>query len=230
MKISILTIFSDLFKTWLNHSIIKNAIANNRAEIEIIDFRFFSKDKHKKVDDYQYGGGPGMVLMLQPIVDAIRAIKTKNSIVVLTSPRGTVFNQQQAVDFKNKYDHIILIAGHYEGFDERINHYIDTTISIGDYVLTGGEIPCMIIADAIVRLIDGVISSDSLVSESFNNHLLDYPVYTKPIEFEGHKVPEILLSGHHQKIASYRLEQQELITKQNRFDLYIEYIKNKKKV
>ncbi|KEZ22325.1 tRNA (guanosine(37)-N1)-methyltransferase TrmD [Ureaplasma diversum] len=230
MKISILTIFSDLFATWLNHSIIKNAIANQHVEIEIIDFRAYSKDKHKKVDDYQYGGGPGMVLLLQPIVDAIRAIKTENSIVILTSPRGSVFNQQIAVDLKSKYDHIILIAGHYEGFDERINHYIDATISIGDYVLTGGEIPCMIIADAIVRLIDGVISSDSLVSESFNNYLLDYPVYSKPVEFEGYKVPDVLLSGHHKNIATYRLEQQELITKQNRFDLYTKYINNKRKV
>ncbi|AJQ45537.1 tRNA (guanine-N1)-methyltransferase [Ureaplasma diversum] len=230
MKISILTIFSDLFATWLNHSIIKNAIANQHVEIEIIDFRAYSKDKHKKVDDYQYGGGPGMVLLLQPIVDAIRAIKTENSIVILTSPRGSVFSQQTAVDLKSKYDHIILIAGHYEGFDERINHYIDATISIGDYVLTGGEIPCMIIADAIVRLIDGVISSDSLVSESFNNYLLDYPVYSKPVEFEGYKVPDVLLSGHHKNIATYRLEQQELITKQNRFDLYTKYINNKRKV
>lgn len=227
-KITILTLFKPLYEDWLKHSIIQNAIKNNKIEIEVIDFRDYANNKHRQVDDYGYGGGPGMVLMIEPIARAIKALKTNDSIVILTTPKGIVYNQTLANQFSSHYNHIILIAGHYEGFDERIINYIDMQISIGDFVLTGGELPTMVIADSIIRLIDGVISSQSLESESFNNHLLDFPVYTRPSEYDGFKVPEVLLSGNHQKIAAYRLEQQEIITKNQRPDLYKKYLKNKK--
>ncbi|MDE7434187.1 MAG: tRNA (guanosine(37)-N1)-methyltransferase TrmD, partial [Mycoplasmoidaceae bacterium] len=206
MRITILTLFPKMFDGFLNESIIANAIKSKKVKVDIVDFREFSKDKHKKVDDYQYGGGSGMVLMLQPIVDCIRAYKKKDSHVVLLSPQGKQYKQTKAKQLL-KYKHLILIAGHYEGFDERITHYIDEIISIGDYVLTGGEIPAMAIADSVIRLIDGVISKGSLDSESFTSNLLDYPIYTRPTNFEGHKVPEILLSGNHEKIDKYRYEQ-----------------------
>ncbi|QDI65159.1 tRNA (guanosine(37)-N1)-methyltransferase TrmD [Ureaplasma urealyticum] len=228
MKISILSLFPELYETWINHSIISNAIKNNQVTIEIINFRLYTNDKHKKVDDYQYGGGAGMVLMIEPIVSAIRAIRTPNSYVILTTPKGQVFNQELANEFVSKYDHIIIIAGHYEGFDERINYYVDVQYSIGDFVLTGGELPSMVISDAVIRLLDGVISSSSLESESFNNYLLDYPVYTRPVVFEGHQVPDVLLSGHHKNIADFRKQQQEMITKKNRPDLYQKYLNSKK--
>lgn len=228
MKISILSLFPELYETWIKHSIISNAIKNKQVIIEVIDFRLYTNDKHKKVDDYQYGGGAGMVLRIEPIVAAIRAIRSSNSYVILTTPKGQVFNQELANNFVSKYDHIIIIAGHYEGFDERINYYIDAQYSIGDFVLTGGELPSMVISDAVIRLLDGVISPSSLETESFNNYLLDYPVYTRPLVFEGHKVPDILLSGHHKNIADFRKQQQETITKKNRPDLYQKYLNNKK--
>lgn len=227
-KITILTLFKQLYIDWLKHSIIQNAIKNQKVEIEIIDFREYANNKHRQVDDYGYGGGAGMVLMIEPIARAIKANKTKDSVVILTTPKGRVFNQSLANEFAIKHQHIILIAGHYEGFDERIVNYIDMQISIGDFVLTGGELPSMVIADSIIRLIDGVISSDSLESESFNNNLLDYPVYTRPSEYDGFSVPEVLLSGNHQKIAAYRLQQQEIITKNQRPDLYKKYLNSKK--
>lgn len=228
LKISFVTLFPSMFENFVGSSIIKKAIDNGYIDIEIINFRSYSNDKHQKVDDYQYGGGAGLVLMLQPIVDCLQAIKQKDSVVILTTPKGRTFKQEQAVNFSKKYKHIILISGHYEGFDERIKNYIDLEISIGDYILTGGELPSMVIADSIIRLVEGVISQNSLDSESFNNDLLDYPVYTKPIDFNGYKVPDVLLSGNHQEIAKYRLNQQIEITKLNRPDLYKKYMKEKK--
>ncbi len=228
LKISFISLFPEMFNGFINSSIIKRAVQNNIVEFEIINFRDFSKDKHHKVDDYQYGGGSGMVLMLQPIVDCINSIKTENSLVILMTPKGKVYNQRIAEEISKNYNHLIIISGHYEGFDERIKNYIDIEISIGDYILTGGELPSMIIADSIIRLMDGVISKDSLISESFNDYLLDYPVYTKPIDFNGHKVPDVLLSGNHKEIQSYRLNEQIKITKLNRPDLYKKYIKFKK--
>lgn len=224
-KISFVSIFPEMFKAFCETSIIKHAILNKKVEIECIDFRNYSQDKHHKVDDYQYGGGPGMVLSLPAIVACLREIKTDKSVIWLTSPKGKVFNQSLANSIPKEYNHLIIISGHYEGFDERIIHYIDEQISIGDFILTGGELPSMVIADSIIRLIDGVINKDSLLEESFNNYLLDYPVYTKPYDFEGHLVPDVLLSGNHQKIDEFRLEQQIAITKQNRPDLYEKFIK-----
>ena len=216
--------FERAYDGFLNESIIKRAIRDKKVDIEIIDFRKYSHDNHQKVDDSQCGGGPGMVLSLQPIVSAIKDLSTKGSRIILTSPKGKMFNQENANKL-SKCDHIIFIAGHYEGFDERLNHYLDETYSIGDYVLTGGELPTMVMTDSIVRLIDGVINQSSLIDESFNNNLLDYPVYTRPIDFEGHKVPDILLSGNHKKINEYRRKEQIKITKNNRPDLFKDFLK-----
>lgn len=220
MKITILTLFSEFTQKYLDTSIIKNALKNNLLEIEIVDFRQYSTLKNKSVDDYQYGGGPGMVLMIEPIVKALRDVSQPNSYKILLDPKAKVLNNQ-TIKKLSLQDHLILIAGHYEGFDERIKNYIDETISIGDYVLTGGELPALILLDTISRQIDGVINADSLICESFENNLLDYPIYTKPQVFEGHEVPQILLSGNHQKIAEYRLQEQIKITKKYRPDLLL---------
>ncbi|WP_031488894.1 tRNA (guanosine(37)-N1)-methyltransferase TrmD [Ureaplasma canigenitalium] len=229
MQITIMTLFPDLLNKWKKHSIVKRAIDKKKVKIRIVDFRKFSHDKHKKVDDYPYGGSPGMVLCLEPIVECIRKYKKKNTKVYLTSPKGFVWNQNKVNQFVEEQSDIILIAGHYEGFDERIKHYIDGYVSIGDVVLSGGEIPCMLIADSIIRTLDGVISNESLRDESFNHYLLDFPVYTKPRDFEGHKVPEILFSGNHQKIDEFNYNNRIIETKKYRKDLYRKYLITKGK-
>ena len=218
MKIDILTLFPSMFEGFVNESIIKRARDNKFVEINIHNIRDYSKDKHKKVDDYAFGGGCGMVLMPQPIFDAIDELKTDNSKVILLTPQGYKYDQKMAYNL-SKEKHLILICGHYEGFDERIRTLADIEISIGDYVLTGGEIPCMAITDSVVRLLDGVIKEESHKLDSFNNNLLDYPVYTKPVEYRGMKVPDVLLSGHHANIEKYRLEEQIKRTQERRPDL-----------
>lgn len=227
MKITILSLFKDAYQSYLESSIIKRAIKSKIIDVEIVDFRQYSTNKHHKVDDYQFGGGPGMVLSIQPIADCLKSITKKESHVILTSASAKLFNQDIAKELSLK-KHLILIAGHYEGFDARIENYVDASYSIGDYVLTGGELPSLVILDAIVRLIPGVINQESLVNESFENNLLDYPVYTKPIEYDGYKVPEVLLSGDHKKIANFRFEKQLEITKKNRLDIYEKYLKERK--
>ena len=218
MRIDILTLFPNMFDGFLNESIIKRAIDSNKVTINVYNIRDYSKDPHKKVDDYGFGGGRGMVLMPQPIFDAVDSLKTASSKVILMTPQGTRYNQSLAYDL-SKESHLIIICGHYEGFDERIRTLADLEISIGDFVLTGGEIPSMAITDSIVRLLDGVIEKESHENDSFNNNLLDYPVYTKPQDFRGMKVPEVLLSGHHKNIAEWRLNEQIKRTKQRRSDL-----------
>jgi len=218
MKIDILTLFPSMFDGFLNESIIKRAREKNLIDINIHNIRDYSTSKNKQVDDYPYGGGAGMVLMCEPIFNAIETIKTQDSIVIMLTPTGSCFNQKTASEF-SKMQHIILLCGHYEGFDERIKTIIDKEISIGDYVLTGGEIPAMAITDAITRLIPGVINNESLESESFTDDLLDYPQYTRPASFRGMNVPEILLSGHHENIKKYREEQRIKLTEKNRSDL-----------
>ncbi len=207
MKIDILTLFPHMFDGFLNESIIKRAINNHKVEIQVHDIRDFSLDKHKKVDDYGFGGGQGMVLMPQPIFDAVEHYKQKNSKIILLTPQGKTYHQKQAYTLA-KEEHLIFICGHYEGFDERIRTLAHLEISIGDYVLTGGELPSMVITDSIVRLLDGVITEESHLEDSFYENLLDYPVYTKPVNFRGMKVPEILLSGHHANIKKWRQEEQ----------------------
>lgn len=218
MKIDVLTLFPEMYDGIINESIIKRAINNKLVEINIHNIRDYSKDPHKKVDDYGFGGGAGMVLMIQPIYDAINEFKTDDSLVIMMTPQGEVYNQDMAYDLANK-KHLIILCGHYEGFDERIRELVDLEISIGDFVLTGGEIPSMVLIDSITRLVDGVITEDSHLKDSFNDNLLDYPVYTKPVDFMGMKVPDVLLSGHHENINKWRLEQQINKTKQRRPDL-----------
>lgn len=218
MIIDILTLFPEMFTGFINESIIKRAIDKNKVTINIHNIRDYSPFKNKQVDDYAFGGGTGMVLMCEPIFNAIEDLRKEDSLVIMMSPTGNVFNQKEAVRLK-EYNHIILLCGHYEGFDERIKSIVDLELSIGDYVLTGGELPAMVITDSIVRLIDGVITDGSLVSESFTDDLLDYPVYTRPAEFRGMKVPEILLSGHHENIDKYRKEERIRVTREKRNDL-----------
>jgi tRNA (guanine37-N1)-methyltransferase len=218
MKIDILTIFPEMFTGFLNTSIIKRAIQGKYVNIEIHDIRKYSKDSHKRVDDYGFGPGRGMVLMPQPIFDAVDDLKAKDSKIILMTPQGIPYKQKMAYDLSQE-KHLIIICGHYEGFDERIRTLADMEISIGDYVLTGGELPSMVITDSVVRLIDGVIEKESHLNDSFNNNLLDYPVYTKPVDFRGMKVPDILLSGNHANIEKYRHEEALKKTKIRRQDL-----------
>lgn len=218
MKIDILTIFPEMFNGFLSTSIIKRALEDNLVSINIHNIRDYSKDPHKKVDDYAFGGGAGMVLMPQPIYDAVDDLKKDNTVVILMSPQGEPYYQEKAKELST-YEHLLIICGHYEGFDERISDIVDMEISIGDYILTGGEIPSMVISDSVVRLLDGVIEKESHLNDSFENNLLDYPVYTKPQDFRGKKVPEVLLSGHHENIKNWRLESQIKKTKEKRPDL-----------
>ena len=218
MKISVLSLFPHMFDGFLTESIIKRAIQNEKARIEIIDFRKYSKLSNNQVDDTPYGGGAGMVLRCEPIFDAIDDIKTDDSYIILLSPEGATYNQKMAKKYTN-IKHLIIICGHYEGFDERIKTLADEIVSIGDFILTGGELPAMMICDSVIRLISGVINEDSLKEESFEDNLLDYPVYTKPEEYRGMKVPEILLSGNHKKIDEYRQNERIRVTKEKRQDL-----------
>ena len=222
MKIDILSLFPNLFEGAFTESIIKRCVEKGIVEINIHNFRDYTLDPHGNVDDTPFGGGAGMVLTCQPIFDCVNSIKTPESKVILMTPRGKTYNQKMAVDL-SKEKHLIIICGHYEGFDERIRSICDMEISIGDYVLTGGEIPSMILVDSITRLLDGAITSDSLSSESFTDNLLDYPTYTKPRVYNNMEVPEVLLSGDHKKIDEYRLNERIRITKENRPDLWEKY-------
>ena len=218
MKIDILTLFPHMFDGFLTESIIKRAIEKGKVEINVHNFRNYSTDPHGKVDDTPYGGGAGMVLMCQPIFDCVKALRTDESLVIMLTPEGSIYNQQMAKELSLK-KHLILICGHYEGFDERIKSICDNFISVGDFILTGGEIPSMLITDSITRLLDGVIDAGSLENESFSGHLLDYPTYTKPQIYEGMEVPSVLINGDHKKIAEYRLAEQIRKTKELRPDL-----------
>ena len=218
MKIDVLTLFPHMFDGVFEESIIKRAVDTRKVEINLVNFRDFSKDPHHKVDDTPYGGGAGMVLTCQPIFDCVKDLKKDDSKVILLTPSGIPYKQEMAYSFSNE-KHLIIICGHYEGFDERIKSICDFELSIGDYVLTGGEIPAMVLVDSIVRLLPGVIEEESHIQDSFHNHLLDYPTYTKPRVYEGMEVPEVLLSGDHKKIEEYRQQESIRLTKENRPDL-----------
>ena len=218
MKIDVLSLFPEMFNDVFNESIIKRAKEQGLVNIKIHNFRDYSKDKHNKVDDTPYGGGCVMVLTCQPIFDCIDNIKTDDAKVILLTPDGKTYNQSIAYDL-SKEKHIILICGHYEGFDERIRSICDLEISIGDYVLTGGEIAAMAIVDSITRLVPGVIEEQSHLNDSFNNNKLDYPTYTKPRVFRGMEVPEVLISGDHKKIDEYRRKEADKRTMEKRPDL-----------
>ncbi len=218
MKIDILTLFPHMFDGFLTESIMKRAIEKGKVEINIIDIRNYTPYKNNQVDDYQFGGGGGMIMMCEPVFNAVESIRTEDSHVILLTPRGKTYNEKKAYELKDK-KHLIIICGHYEGFDERIYTLADELISIGDFILTGGELPSMMITDSVVRLIDGVITSTSLKFESFNDNLLDYPVYTKPRNFKGMEVPEVLVNGNHKLINEYRESERRRITKEYRDDL-----------
>ncbi len=219
MKIKILTLFPSMFDGILTNSIIKRAIDKRLIEIEITNIRDYTEDKYGRVDTPPIGGGAGLIMKCQPIVSALNAVKGDNDHVILFSPRGRTYTQDVCKELYNSGKDLILICGHYEGVDERVNDYVDEQISIGDYILTGGEIPAMAVVDSIARLIDGVISEDSLKTESFDNNLLEYPQYTEPYEFDGKKVPDILYSGNHDAIDKYRLKESLKLTMKYRPDL-----------
>lgn len=218
MKFDILTLFPEMFAP-LEQSIIGRAVENNRIEINLTNIRDFSKDKHKKVDDTPYGGGKGMVIRPDVVYDAYESVKDENAKVIYMSPKGKVLNQEK-VKALSKENHLIILCGHYEGIDQRVlDEIVDEEISIGDYVLTGGEIPAMVLADSVSRYVEGVLSEGSTSEESFSDGLLEYPQYTRPEEFRGKKVPEVLISGHHENIKKWREEKSLEITKKNRPDL-----------
>lgn len=220
MRIDILTLFPEMFEV-LKSSIIGRALANELFELNLINIRDFSLDKHKKTDDYVFGGGDGMLMTPQPLYDAIMNVKKDNSYVVYMSPKGTVLNQNKVKSMAKNIEHLIIICGHYEGIDERIIKLcVDEQISIGDYVLTGGELPAMVLVDAISRYIPKVLHSDTSVEdESFSENLLEHPQYTRPREFMGLSVPEVLINGNHKEIEKWKLEQKIIETKKYRPDL-----------
>ena len=218
MKFSVLTLFPEMFEG-IKQSIIGKAIEKNLIEINTINIRDFSKDKHKKVDDTPYGGGAGMVMKPDVVYDAYKSVKGENTKVIYLSPKGKTLNQEKVKEL-SKENHIILLCGHYEGIDQRVlDEIVDEEISIGDYVLTGGEIPAMVLIDSVSRYVDGVITKESVEEESFSNGLLEYPQYTRPEVFLNRKVPEILLSGHHENVKKWREEESLRITRQKRPDL-----------
>ena len=218
MKFDVLTLFPEMFEI-LNQSIIGKAIEKELIDINLINIRDFSKDKHKKVDDTPYGGGAGMVMKPDVVYDAYESIKDKNAKVIYMSPQGKPLNQKK-VEELSKENHLIILCGHYEGIDQRVlDKIVDEEISIGDYVLTGGEIPAMVLIDSVSRYVEGVLKEDSIKEESFSNGLLEYPQYTRPEVFEGMKVPEVLLSGHHENIEKWRKEKSLEMTKKKRPDI-----------
>ena len=227
MKITILTLFPEMFDGFLTNSIIKRAIAKNLVDIRIVNIRNYTKDKYGRVDSAPVGGGAGLIMKCQPIIDCINAVKEADSHVIMLSPRGAQYNQKKAHLLEKTQQNLILLCGHYEGIDERVNAYVDEKISIGDYILTGGEIGAMAIADSIIRLIDGAIAEESTQEESFENDLLEYPQYTEPYDYNGEKIPDILYSGNHTAINKWRRKQSLKITKECRPDLYEKYPFNK---
>lgn len=219
MKINILTLFPEMFNGFLSNSIIARAISKGLVSINLINIRDFTLDKYGRVDTPPVGGGAGLIMKCQPVIDALRSIK-EDSYKVLMSPRGRTYNQKIAHELLNLNKDITIICGHYEGLDERINDYVDDLISIGDYILTGGEIPSMAISDSIIRLIDGAIAEQSIEEESFENGLLEYPQYTEPFDFEGKQIPKILYTGNHTAINKWRRKQSLRLTKKYRPDLF----------
>ncbi len=224
MKFDVLTLFPEMFNS-LNESIIGRAKEKGLIEINLINIRDFSKDKHKKVDDTPYGGGAGMVLMPDVVYDAYSSVKSENAKVIYLSPQGKVLNQNKVKELSNE-EHLILLCGHYEGIDQRVvDEIVDEEISIGDYVLTGGELPAMVLIDSVSRYVKGVLKEESIQEESFSSNLLEYPQYTRPEEFRGKRVPNVLTSGHHENIKKWREEKSLEITKIKRPDLLEENIK-----
>lgn len=224
MKISILSIFPECFTSFLMLPLVKRAINKKIAEIEIIDIKEFAGGSFRHIDDSPCGGGKGMLLRVDTVMKAIESVSSEKSKIVLLSPKGKQFNQDKAREY-SKEEHLVLVAGHYEGFDKRIENHADELISIGPYILSGGETGAMVVTDSIIRLLDGIIRSGATEDESFEDGLLEYPQYTKPIEWNGERVPEVLLSGNHQKIEEWKREKRVEETKKYRPDLWEEYQK-----
>lgn len=220
MKITVLTLFPEMFDSFLNTSIIKRAISKEVVAINVINIRDFTLDKYGRVDSAPVGGGAGLIMKCQPVIDALKS--QEKGKVILFSPRGQTFNQAKAHEL-SKENHIILLCGHYEGLDERISSYVDEEISIGDYILTGGEIASLAVSDAIIRLLDGAITHESIEEESFENGLLEYPQYTEPYEYDNKTIPDILYSGNHEAITKWRKKESLRITKERRPDLFLKY-------
>ena len=215
MKINIVTLFPEVFENFLKTSIVKKAISNHKLKVSLINFRDYSLLKNKSVDDTPYGGGPGMVIKYEPIRDALKSLEGYR---VIMSPRGKTLNQKKLLELSG-FEELTIVCPHYEGYDERINTLIDEEVSIGDYILTGGEVPALVLLDGIARLIPGVITNESLTEESFENGLLEYDQYTKPSEVDGLEVPEVLINGNHKLINRYRLKTSLKKTLENRPDL-----------
>lgn len=229
--IYILTLFPNMFDGFLSNSIVQRAIAKKIISIKIINIRDYTLDKYHRVDTPPIGGGAGLIMKCQPIIDALFSIPNKSDChTILLSPRGMTFKQQNAQNLASLNKDLIIICGHYEGIDERVNKYVDELISIGDYILTGGEIGAMAISDSIIRLIDGAIASESIKEESFNDSVLEYPQYTEPYDYKGDKVPDILYSGNHQAIAKFRRKQSLYLTRKYRPDLFEKLVLNKQDI
>ena len=218
MRISILTMCPEVFHDFCGTPVISRAVSSGRLTLDITDFRTFTEGSFRRIDDSPYGGGRGMIIRCQPVLDALRAVRTEHSRTVLLTPAGIPYSQKKAREYA-EWEHLILICGHYEGFDARIYPHVDELVSIGDYVLTGGELPAMVIADSVVRLLKGSLREGSADEESFENGLLEYPQYTRPAEYEGMCVPEVLLSGNHEEIRAWRQEKALELTRRLRPDL-----------
>ncbi|MDD6732994.1 MAG: tRNA (guanosine(37)-N1)-methyltransferase TrmD [Lachnospiraceae bacterium] len=231
MKFSVLTLFPEMICSGLNNSIMKRALDKGIISLEAVNIRDFTTDKHNKVDDYPYGGGAGMLMQAQPVYDACQDIIKRSNLkprVLYMSPKGKTFNQEMAANLA-KEEHLIFLCGHYEGIDQRVlDRIVTDEVSLGDFVLTGGELPSMVMIDCIARLIPGVLNNEeSAQDESFSNFLLEYPQYTRPEEWMGERVPDVLLTGHHAYIEKWRLQKSKEITKEKRPDLYREYLKSR---
>lgn len=232
MKFTILTLFPNMIQSYFEESILKRAIGKNQIDVNIVNIRDYTKDRYGRTDTPPVGGGAGLIMKCQPIIDALKSNSNTSTHKIILSPRGKTFNQKLAVEYKEKYDEILILCGHYEGIDERVYSYFDEEISIGDYILTGGEAASLIIVDSVSRLIDGVINKESTQEESFENNLLEYPQYTEPYEFDGKYVPKILYSGNHEAIRKWRKKEALRLTKNVRPDLFksIELTKEDKKL
>lgn len=223
MKFIVLTLFPEMFSSFFETSILKRAIGTNKIEVEFVNIRDYTKDKYGRVDTPPIGGGAGLILKCQPILDALKENSSSNTYKIVMSPRGKTFNQQKAIELASSKDEILILCGHYEGIDERVYQYFDEEISIGDFILTGGEAAAICIIDSISRLLDGVITKDSIVEESFSNSLLEYPQYTEPYNYNGDYVPDILYSGNHKAIEKWRQKESLKKTKNKRPDLFNNY-------
>lgn len=222
MKFIVLTLFKEMYDNFLSNSIIARAISKGLIEVKLVNIRDYTKDKYHRVDTPPIGGGAGLIMKAQPIYDALINNSNSNTYKIIMDPKGHSFNQSKAIELSKK-EEILILCGHYEGIDARINKYFDEEISIGDFILTGGELASMCIIDSVSRLINGVINEESIVEETFNSSLLEYPQYTEPYDFNGDKVPDILYSGNHKEIYKYRQYQRLTITKKYRPDLYNKY-------